>query len=320
VRRPGEALLCAVLVGAAAAGTGSLALLALGTGVLLLTCAAWAALAVSARRVCVERRLSAAEVQEDASVHAHFTVCGPAWLPIRIEVEDHVGGWTAIEHRRTSLELAVRRPGAYLLAPTRVRLRDPFRVFERQSLAGRSERLLILPVPQRGSIAVPGHSGRADDPEPHGLKPYRPGTPVKHIHWPTLARGGELQARNFAPPQDRLPLVVVDTAGAERLEALDWAARTAAGHILTLARKGGCRVLLPGERKPTSVMGTGGEWRSVHRRLAALGDPAPRNARANNVGTTTICVRAAMAPRTLPPAPALPHGVLAAARCRTACV
>jgi uncharacterized protein (DUF58 family) len=320
VKRPGEALLCTVLLGAAAAGTGSLALLALGTGVLLLTCAAWAALAGSARGVCVERGLSAAEVQEDASVHAHFTVRSPAWLPVRIEVEDHVGGWTVIEHRRASVELAVRRPGAYLLAPTRVRLRDPFGVFERQSLAGRPERLLILPVPQRGSIAVPAQPDRADDPEPHGLKPYRPGTPAKHIHWPTLARGGELQARHFAAPQDRLPLVVVDTAGAERLEALDWAARTAAGHILTLARNGGCRVLLPGERNPTSVIGIGGEWRSVHRRLAALGDLAPGNARASTVGTATICVRAAMAPRTLAPAPALPHGVLAAARCRTACV
>jgi uncharacterized protein (DUF58 family) len=312
-------LLCAVLLGAAAAAADSLALLAMGTGVLLLTCAAWVALAGSARWVRVERGLSASEVQEDASVHAHFTVRCPAWLPVRIEVEDHVGGWKVIEDRRASVGLELRRPGAYLLAPTRVRLRDPFGVFERKSLAGRPERLLILPAPQRGSIAVPVHAGRAGDPEPHGLKPYRPGTPVRHIHWPTLARGGELQARHFAPPPDRLPLVVVDTAGAERLEALDWAARTAAGHILTLARNGGCRVLLPGDSNPTSVVGAGA-WRSVHRRLAALGDHAPGRARATTVGRATICVRAAMAPPTLAPAPALPHGVQADARCGTGCI
>jgi uncharacterized protein (DUF58 family) len=202
----------------------------------------------------------------------------------------------------------VGRRGAHWLAPSHVRLRDAVGIFERRLLAGRSEPLLILPTPRGRAPVQPSHVPIDHDPEPQGLRPYSPGTPLTRVHWPSLARGAGLQVRHFAPSLDGLPLVVVDTAGAPSSQALDWAARTAAGYILTLARNGGCRVLLPGDTNETSVTGVDGEWRAMQRRLAVLADAAP--SRVPAPGARRLHVRAAAAPAGLTPAPPLPQRVL----------
>ena len=62
---------------------------------------------------------------------------------------------------------------------------------------------------RRGGAQVNG------DPEPDGLRPYAPGTPMSRIHWPSAARGGGLQERHFVSGRDQLPLVVVDTSSAD---------------------------------------------------------------------------------------------------------
>jgi uncharacterized protein (DUF58 family) len=301
---------CFIGVGAVGAGTASPPLLAAGIGLLLLPGAAWALLVSSARWVAVKRTVVSCEVPEDVAVRLHFTAHTAWWLPVHIEVEDHLGGWRPIERGRACLELVVPRPGAYWLSPSRVRLRDPTGAFERRIAAGSPEHLLILPVPHRESIAHRTQFGRTDEPEAHGLRSYVPGTPLARIHWPALARGAELQVRNFAPPSCPLPLVVVDTGGASRLEALDWLARTAAGHVLELARTGGCRVLLPGETTLKGVVGVGDAWRAVHRRLATLGTATPSSQPRAAVPGAAVRLRATAAPSALPPAPPLPHGVL----------
>jgi uncharacterized protein (DUF58 family) len=313
VSRASLASVCVVGVGAVAAGTASPPVLAAGMGLLLLPGVAWALLVSSARWVAVTRTVASCEVLEDVAVRLLFTVHAAWWLPVRIEVEDHLGGWRPVERRRACLELVVPRPGAYWLSPSRVRLRDPTGAFERRIAAGNSEHLLVLPVPQRESIAGRARFGPTDEPEPQGFKPYVPGTPLTHIHWPALARGAELQVRNFAPPPCRLPLVVVDTGGTSRLEALDWLARTAAGHVLELARSGGCRVLFPGDTTPMGVVGVGDAWRAVHRRLATLATDAPSTQPRAAASGAAVRLRGTGAPAALPPAPPLPPGLLPAA-------
>jgi uncharacterized protein (DUF58 family) len=309
VNRTSLALLCFVGVAAVVAGTASPALLAAGIGLLLVPGAAWVLLVSSARWVGLERSVVSCEVQEDAVVRVEFTVHAARWLPVHVEVEDHLGRWRAIERGRAHLELAVPRPGTYWLAPSRIRLRDATGTFERRLAAGRPEHLLVLPVPQCETIVRRSRLGLTDDPELQGLRSYVPGAPLAHIHWPALARGGELQVRHFAPPPCRLPLVVVDAAGSSRLEALDWLARIAAGHVLELARTGGCRVLFPGETTPTSVVGVGAAYRAVHRRLATLGTAVPGSQPRAAVPGGAVHLRATAAPAALPPAPPLPHGL-----------
>ncbi len=177
------------------------------------------------------------------------------------------------------MRLNVGRRGLWRLAPSRLRLRDALGIFERSMLAGQPEQVLILPAPdpampipaRPASCAAPGEA------DLDGLEPYVPGSPIGRIHWPALARGAGLQQRRLAPPAAGLPLVVVDTAGTSDPRAVDWAARVAAGAILRLARTGGCRVLLPGDRSATTVTGAAATWGAVHRRLALL-EPVDRAA------------------------------------------
>lgn len=309
MRRPLLTLALAVALAAAAAALASLALFAVAIGFVLTTVAAGTTVALAAGRLTVIRTISAREVQENASIHLRFRVRGTSWLPVRLEVEDHSGGWTAIGGPDASLELRVGRRGPHWLAPSRLRLRDAVGIFERRLLAGRAEPLLILPTPDGLARMHADRSTAIDDPEPDGLAPYAPGTPLARIHWPAFARGAGLQVRRSAPSASGLPLVVVDVAGAPSSQALDWAARTAAGYILALARDGGCRVLLPGDSNETNVTRVDGEWRAMHRRLALLGDSASIAARAANAHARTLFVRAATAPAGLPVAPPLPQGV-----------
>ena len=312
MRRPLGLLL---LAAAAAAGAESMASLALFAGAVgLMVFIAWAGLtaALAARRLTVSRAVMEHEVQEDDPVRLRFDVQGIKWLAVRVEVEDQSGAWVDVAPAGTFLEVRVRRRGAYQLLPSRLRVRDALGIFEWPLHAGLPEPLLILPTPDRQATLHPRHFAARLDPEPDGLREHAPGDPIARIHWPALARGAGLQVRRFAAAPSGLPLVVVDTAGTRDSHAVDWAARTAAGHILALTRSGGCRVLLPGDASETTVIELEAGWRALHRRLArldaALPGPPPQLAQ----GTPAIRVRASAAPAGLAgaPLPALPVGVV----------
>jgi uncharacterized protein (DUF58 family) len=298
--------------GAVAAAAGSVAspsLFAVAVGLAVLTAGAGLAVALAVRRVTVTRTINPREVNEDTAIRLRFRVAGTTRLPVRLEVEDQAGGWTELGDCDASIELRVSRRGSYWLAPSRLRLRDAFGIFEWELRGGHAEPLLILPAPDSAAPHQSGFSPRLDEPEPHGLQPYTEGTPFARIHWPAYARGAGLQVRQIAPSPTGLPLVVVDTEGAPSAEALDWAARTAAGHILALARRGGCRVLLPGDASETNVGNVAGDWRAIHRRLAMLAPAGPGDRRAR-APTVALHVRAAMAPPGLEPPRPLPWGVV----------
>ena len=310
--RPLGLLLLAAAVGAGAESTASMALFAVAVGLMLLIACAGLAAALAARRLTVSRTVIEGEVQEDEPVRLRLDLHGIKWLPIRVEAEDESGAWVDLAPGRNFLEVRVGRRGVYRLLPSRLRVRDALGIFEWPLRAGMPEPLLILPTPDAPANFQPRHPATAPEPEPEGLRAHVPGDPLARIHWPALARGAGLQVRRFAPAPSGLPLVVVDTQGIRDSHAIDWAARTAAGHILALTRSGGCRVLLPGDATETTVSELKAEWRALHRRLArldasVLGTP-PQVAR----GMPAIRVRASAAPaglaRALPPA--LPVGVV----------
>lgn len=98
-----------------------------------------------------------------------------------------------------SLTLPVRHRGVH--APGRLLLetRDQMglmRAEEQRTLGGR---YWVYPAP-RGERPLPDPAGSpppagADDFE--GIRPYRPGDAPARIHWKSLARGGELQTKQF---------------------------------------------------------------------------------------------------------------------------
>src|SRR5205807_7539470 len=97
-----------------------------------------------------------------------------------------------------------------------------------------------------------------------GLRPYRHGTSASRIHWPAFARGAGLLERRLRADSDMRPLVVLDARGSGPPEHLDAAVRAAASLTLELARRRGCRVLLPGERRGIVVEPDLVAWRRVH--------------------------------------------------------
>ncbi|WP_245540827.1 DUF58 domain-containing protein [Patulibacter americanus] len=259
-----------VVVGVLAAGLGSLPLFALALGLLVVLVGCAVVVRTAARRLRVLRTLDRHETVEGHPLSVSFAVSGVGGLPVQVEVEDPTGAWRPLPAGGGELPLVVDRPGGHVLEPARLRVRDDLGVFARHTRAGRPEALLVLPAPAPAAPAG-RHRGHdpVGDPEPDGLRAYVPGTPMSRIHWSSVARGGDLQERAFVTTRDRLPLVVVDTAGAAGDGAVDWAARAAAGQVQVLARAGGCRVLLPGDRTPTTVADAAG-WPAVHRRLADL--------------------------------------------------
>jgi uncharacterized protein (DUF58 family) len=289
-----------------AAAMGSLAFFAFAVGLLALYGAVAVVLAVAAHRLVVARTIDRTEVQEGHPILLHFQISGLRGLPVRVEALGADGAWHALDG---GLRCVVDRPGAHILDASPLRLTDDLGLFSRAVRGGRPESVLVLPTPtpppehlRRGGSYVAG------DPEPDGLRPYTPGTPISRVHWVSAARGGQLQERHFVTGRDQLPLVVVDTADADDA-ALDWVARSAAGIVLALARHGGCRVLLPGDREPT-IVPDAGVWPAIHRRLAALEPDVPAAAVYDR---DVLHVRAANAPEELDDRGELPPGVLALA-------
>ncbi len=108
-----------------------------------------------------------------------------------------------------------------------------------------------------------------------GLRPYREGAPASRIHWPSVARTGEMLERRLVAELDSAPLVVVDPSAPSGEENLDKAIRAAASLCVHLAQVGGCAVLLPGDRRPIEIGHDMGAWPAVHVRLALVEAGAP---------------------------------------------
>jgi uncharacterized protein (DUF58 family) len=102
-----------------------------------------------------------------------------------------------------------------------------------------------------------------------GLRPHREGAPASRIHWPALARTGELLERRLRPEGDTRPLVLLDARGGSE-EQLDAAVRAAASLTVHLAERGGCVLLLPGEHRPTPLEPGLSGWPHLHARLAVV--------------------------------------------------
>lgn len=204
-------------------------------------------------------------------------------------------GLTDSRHIRVDVRFA--RRGRRELAPARVVLQDPLRLATAVRTSGAAAEVIVLPrmepvVDAEGGgragfgggtpAAAPGGELELD-----GLRPYRPGTPGSRIHWPTVARTGELVERRLVAGEETRPLVVLDTRSPESEEALDMAVRAAASLTVALARAGGCGLLLPGDRRPAEVDPALGDWQSLHVRLALVEErrEAPAAARVQRAGS-----------------------------------
>ncbi len=181
-------------------------------------------------------------------------------------------------------------PGRIRLEAARLVVRDPLGLWQRRLDSGTALDLVVLPridpVRWVGPGAEPGGhaagSGHASDAvsrrggaaqfEVDGLRPYRDGSPASRIHWPAVARTGEMIERRLVAGGEPRPLVVYDPRGAASTADRERAMRAAASLCVELGRSGGCDLLLPGERRPFHVDPALRSWPEAHVRIA-VSDP-----------------------------------------------
>jgi uncharacterized protein (DUF58 family) len=250
---------------------------------------------------------SGAAIQREPGPH---TVLEEEPYPLRIEVKsgalpppggellEPLLGWpipiAGRWSRRVRINVRFSRRGRRVLEPGRLVIRDPLRLFSRELVDTGGEEVLVLPriepvtAPGGGGAGAGEQGGRGLDPgvmgrrldaslaelEIDGLRPYREGAPASRIHWPTVARRGEILERRLVAELDAAPLIVVDPSSPSGEEELDMAVRAAASLCVHLARAGGCAVLLSGDRRPIEISHDLGAWPAVHVRLALV-EPGP---------------------------------------------
>jgi uncharacterized protein (DUF58 family) len=200
--------------------------------------------------------------------------------------------------RRFERDVWLETPGRRALHPARLLVRDPLGLWQRELTSGRAGELVVLPridpVRWAGAGAEPrgksAGSGRASDAtsrrgglaqfEVDGLRPYREGSPASRIHWPAVARSGEMIERRLIAGGEPRPLVVFDPRGGTATQR-ERAMRAAASLCVELARSGGCDLLVPGERRPLSIDPSLRTWPEAHVRIAVAdpdsGPPMPQS-------------------------------------------
>lgn len=292
--RPAALTLLALALAVAGAALPSLALFAAGCGLAFASVGALVCVLAGAHTIRVSRRVPVREVEEGGSLGVFLSSRRSRWWPLRVEV--WVGNeWRPMGRTEIRMDVDVGRRGPHELPPDPVRVSDPLGLADRRLRGGTPVRVLALPRPTGEESVVRTILQRDSGPElePGGLRSYVPGTQLSRIHWRSLARGGELVQRDLSPaPTDAAPLVVVDTHGGVDRDAVDWAARTAAGAVTRLALTRGCRVLLPGDRQPVHISSDLRGWPDVLRRLALLEPGAPPSLPRGTHGSPVISIRA----------------------------
>ncbi|MBA2506201.1 MAG: DUF58 domain-containing protein [Thermoleophilaceae bacterium] len=187
--------------------------------------------------------------------------------------------------RRVRVEVRFERRGHRSLEPAELILRDPLGLAERVVGSGPGHEVLVLPRIEpvleagggerrfTGAASAARLAGAAES-EIDGLKPHSEGAPASRIHWPAVARTGEMIERRLVPESDDRPLVVLDARASGREDALDMAVRAAGSLALHLARSGGAALLLAGDRRANEVDEDLRSWPALHARLAVIGPTA----------------------------------------------
>ncbi len=285
--------LIALIVGLA---LGPAPLFVLGVGLLIVGMGAPAWTLLTARGVRVHRELATSRVEEGEPLEATLVLSG-GWLGLPVgEIRDPLAReeLPVPRGRRARIRVLARfdRRGLRTLFPVELAVHDPLELTRTLCASPQSaDEVLVLPRTEAvrtaggGGARNLGLNGRSSDVvaaiEVDGLRAYRPGTPASRIHWPALARGAGLLERKLRVAGDTVPLVVLDVRApnqaGEDLARVDAAVRAAASLVLELARAGGCRLLLPGERRALEISPDLAGWPGAHARLAMIeGGPASR--------------------------------------------
>jgi uncharacterized protein (DUF58 family) len=257
-----------------------------GAALILLGAGAAAWIAAGAWGAQIKRSIDRRSVVEDERVDVAIDVTAgrlplpPGWIdePLLPQPVRYKAGR---RHARVRVEVTFARRGRRRLPAAALVLRDPFGLAQRVVTGDHEDELLVLPKLHPVQATGGGGNGTAAaharaqlisaaETEIDGLRPHREGSPASRIHWPALARGAGLMERKLVSEADSRPLVVLDPRAPSSPEALDAAVRAAGSLAVHFARRQGCALLLPGDRRATVIEPDLLGWPQAHVRLALV--------------------------------------------------
>jgi uncharacterized protein (DUF58 family) len=177
--------------------------------------------------------------------------------------------------------------GRYRLDPGCLVATDPLGLDRAEIAVDRASVLTVRPlVPELRTLFTDtgtwGDGGRralarrASGLEPHGVREYLEGEPLRAVHWPTSARRGELMVRELEDAPRESVAVVLDVdagsiAGPPGASSLDDAVRAAAGLVRAHAQRSRHVLLVIGAPEPVvlRVRSMGRDWELALDSLAA---------------------------------------------------
>ncbi|HOT80698.1 MAG TPA: DUF58 domain-containing protein [Microthrixaceae bacterium] len=123
-----------------------------------------------------------------------------------------------------TLPLPTKRRGSGSIGPLVTDSADPFGLFRRRLEFGRPQEFIVHPRHHRLEVIAPSSIRNSEGPAgPYrrpdaasfvGLRVYRPGDDRRQIHWPTVARTGELMVREHADATLERLVLAFDTRSA----------------------------------------------------------------------------------------------------------
>ena len=285
------ALAVGVLVAAWALGATALAIL--GVGLALAAAAARVWTWRVARSLAVVRLPSTAPTVEGEPLRLGVALRGSAWLASRVELRDTVGPLgerrITLARRGTTALVLDRAPrGIYRLGPGRLVVDDPLGLSRVELAVPAGGTVLVRPrVPELATLfSDTGRRGdggrrrpvrRASGLEPHGVREYVEGEPLRGVHWAVSARRGELMVRELEDaPRDSIAVVLdverSSVAGPPGDSSLDDAVRAAAGLVRAHATRSREALLVICTPAPEThrVRSLGAEWQHALDALAAV--------------------------------------------------
>jgi uncharacterized protein (DUF58 family) len=260
VTRPGGgAIVLGVLVLTASWLAGSVSLSVVAFGLLLagLWVRTWARRAP--RGLTVEHEVPAGRVVEGADVEVSVTVRRASRLPVGKTTVSHGASALgeqplALDRWHTRLMLRGVPRGCHALGPVELELTEPLGLGRLTVTRPTGATLVVDPRIEElddlftdvGARNEGGRRARMRRPggfELHAVREYRPGEPLRSVHWPTTARRATLMVKELDDvPRDDV-VVVLDraadaVAGAPGRSSLDAAVRAAGSILRAYAARG----------------------------------------------------------------------------------
>lgn len=190
------------------------------------------------QRLRIRRRLSDARIQPGQRVHVELEVENRSPTPTSfLLVEDRlppslgrsarlvISSLPGKRRQRVRYSLTPRRRGRYSLGPVSVDLSDPFVLTKLRIEFDEREDLVVAPEVEpiaggpdspfgmTSGLALARHLFRTGD-EFYTMRPYVEGDDLRRIHWPSVARNGELMIRQDESTRRTTAVLFIDTRDA----------------------------------------------------------------------------------------------------------